>query len=358
MLPLPIDRAVNHAVKHKETKTNQSAVNSRPDHSTDTLNQPLVAIINPQSFRMSLRDRAEQSIRIVETAGGKVYRASQLSEIEGALAQAFAGSTAALPARLVIAGGDGTLQACVSWLGQHLDAEQWPDVILLGAGRTNYVAHDIGTGRNFLKTLDAMLTQPPGALQTVRRHTLQLEHPDLGQQIGFFVAGGLVDDVIREIHQWRAEKPGWHRTNRAATAIGLVREGLRWLSGKTRYTARPMTIRAEPLGELNGPCRLIIMTTLILSGKWINPYNSVGIGPLRINAIRQDAPAFKRRFLRLLVGRFTPLMNLENGYLSGYCSTISISNIKNIMIDGQAFDLKPSSPLRIVAGPTVRFLLP
>ncbi|MEM7053690.1 MAG: diacylglycerol kinase family protein [Pseudomonadota bacterium] len=334
----------------------QPAVSSLPTGPCDNESGRLVALINPLSFRMSLRDRAERSIKRVEAHGGTAFEASQLDDIEQALGTAYS-STGPI-SRLVIAGGDGTLQAVASWLARTLDPQQFPDLIVLSAGRTNYVAADVGTRKHFLDTLEQILNQPLEALHPELRQTLRLQHPDFGQQIGFFAAAGLVDYAIRDIHQWRAMRSSWWRNHHGATAAGLIRLGFRSLVGRSKYQAEKLLIDAGELGRLDGPNKLLLMTTLKLSGSAAQPYAQRGRGVLRMTAIRDDAVAFKRNLPNILRGRFKPDMDIKNGYLSGYCNSILIENINQITLYGQEFDLDPERPLQVEAGPAFRFLRP
>ena len=65
----------------------------------------LAALINPGSFRMSLRDRAARSEARINAAGGRAYRVTGLDDIEQALADTLdRGIT-----RIVLAVGDCTL---------------------------------------------------------------------------------------------------------------------------------------------------------------------------------------------------------------------------------------------------------
>ena len=318
----------------------------------------LLALINPLSFRMSLRDRAERSIQRVRAHGGLAIEASRLEEIEHALSAAYRDPAPKRISRLVVAGGDGTLQAAVSWLSRNLSPQHFPDLIVLSAGRTNYVAADVGTRKHFLETLERILSRPVDARHPVQRYTLRLEHPDFGQQVGFFAAAGLIDYAIRDIHQWRAKRPGWWRNHHGATAAGLVRLGYRWLTGQSSYRPSELAIDAGELGRMDGPCKLLMMTTLELSESIARPYARHGSGDIRMTAVHAGARAFKRSFPRLLRGRFKHWMNIENGYLSGNCDNILINNINQITLDGQEFDLNPEMPLRVTPGPIFRFLRP
>jgi diacylglycerol kinase family enzyme len=314
----------------------------------------LAALINPRSFRMSLRDRARRSAARVAAHGGEVFRVDDLAAIEHALERAMDRDVG----RLVIAGGDGTLQGSVSWLARNLPPERLPELIVLSAGRTNYVAGDIGARRHFPDTLERILTTDPRQLHPVDRATLELHHPSLGRQHGFFMAGAAIDEIIRYVHRWQAAKDNWWRTAYAASTLGVLSLAARRLAGRYRFDRPHLEVAADPLGRLQGPCRFLLATTLTHAGSPVDPYAERGSGALRLTAVHDRAAGLRWRLPRLVGGWFGRAMNPENGYLSGRCEHVEIHCLTQLTLDGQEFDLDPDEPLRIRPGPVFRFLRP
>lgn len=314
----------------------------------------LAALINPLSFRMSLHDRAMRSADRVREHGGQVFEVTDLEHIEQALAEALRHSIE----YLVIAGGDGTLQGAVSWLARNIESARMPALILLSAGRTNYVAEDIGTRSHFLETLERVLTTPADRLHPVDRPTLKLEHPSIGEQHGFFMAGAMIDEVIRYVHRWQAERDNWLRRRHAASTAGVLSIGLRWALRRHRFELPRLRIEADGLGRLDDSCRFLMLSSLNHDSSLVDPYARRGQGPLRITAIKAGAKRLPLRLPKVARGRFSADMNHENGYISGRCKKIMINNINSVTLDGQEFDLDPNHPLEISAGPVFRFLRP
>jgi len=314
----------------------------------------LAALINPLSFRMSLRNRAARTSERVRAHGGAVFEAGDLAQIQAAMGRICR----LAPARLVIAGGDGTLQGAVSWLARHLPPESMPQLLLLSAGRTNYVAEDIGTRSHFLKTLETVLSSDPARLHPVDRHTLKLWHPSIGEQHGFFLAGAMVGEVIRYVHRWQASRDTWLHRRHAASAAGVAALALRCALGRYRFDLPRLAIETDRLGCENGVCRFLLLSTLNHDRGLIDPYARRGTGALRVTAVRKHAKRLKWRLPRLARGRFNADMNPENGYISGRCNEIIIHNLESIVLDGQEFDLQREQPLRVSAGPLLRFLRP
>ena len=317
-------------------------------------NAGLVALVNPLSFRMSLHDRATRSAERVRAHAGEVFEVTNLTEIEQSLAQALQQSVR----HLVIAGGDGTLQGAVSYLARHLGPDEMPELILLSAGRTNYVAEDIGTRRHFLDTLERILTTPPDRLHMVERPTLKLEHPSIGQQHGFFMAGAMVDQVIRYAHRWQARHDTWLHRRHAASTAAVASLALRWMLRRHRFDLPRLAIETDHFGRIDHAIRFLILSTLNHNDSLVDPYAQRGTGPVRVTAIAAGAKRLPLRLSKIARGRFSAEMTVENGYLSGCCSEVMINNIASITLDGQEFDLDRRHPLTVAAGPMFRFLRP
>jgi len=330
------------------------AIAPRPASGARRCDAALAALINPASFRMRIEARAARTAATVRAHAGAVFEVNGLADIHAALENACRPGLE----RLIIAGGDGTLQAAVTWLAEHYAGGPVPELIVLAAGRTNYVAADIGTGRHFQHTLETILEHAPDRLQPIRRQTLVLSHPDLGRQHGFFVAGASLDEIIRWAH---ARQPGpaarrWAQYAASTTAtLGLL---ARWSAGRFRFRLPRLDIEADGLGRLDGACRFLLLTSLPLDGHLVRPYARRGRGALRVTAIAAPARRLALRLPGLLCGRFGAAMRPDQGYLSGRAPAISIRGIDAITLDGQEFDLDPACPLQIESGPTFRFLRP
>lgn len=314
----------------------------------------LAALINPLSFRMSLHDRASRTAARVRLHGGAVYEVTDLTQIEQALEE-----IRRQPVRhLVVAGGDGTLQGTVSWLARNVPPESMPQLVLLSAGRTNYVADDIGTQSHFLEALETVLSRTPDGLHPVDRPTLKLEHPSIGEQHGFFLAGAMIDEVIRYVHRWQAERDTWLHRRHAASTAGVLSLAWRWALRRYRFDLPRLAVETDGLGDMEAECRFLMMSTLNHDDSLVDPYASRGKGPLRLTAIRADAKRLPLRLSKVARGRFSELMSSENGYISGYCSNVMINNLAFLTLDGQEFDLDEGHPLIVTPGPVFRFLRP
>ncbi|MCC5864952.1 MAG: hypothetical protein JJU31_07555 [Wenzhouxiangella sp.] len=311
-------------------------------------------LLNPRSFRMSLRDRRRRIHELAERRQARLVEVSEPEEIEqNVLAAMHRGCRL-----LVVIGGDGTVQAAVTALASCPESQAQPDILVLGGGRTNYTARDIGTHDRLLVTL-ALALDDPARLSATERRTLALHHPGQARvEHGFFVAGALVDHVIRDCHSYRSGGTGPLRRGHLSSAWRVFQLGLLGLLGRSSYRPVELSVSATELGRLDGACRLLLLTSLHHRREWIDPYARRGTGPVRLTMIKQSASSFWRRLPRLLHGRYQKDMSPESGYLSGNSTEVRIQGLERLSLDGQEIDLDPGQPLTVTAGPIFRFLHP
>ncbi len=314
---------------------------------------PLV-LVNPRSFRMSLRGRLPRISELVSS------RQASLLEVTGPedIHQGIRDSLERGCRLLVIIGGDGTVQAAVTSLASLTKPGQTPRILVLGGGRTNYTARDIGTHDRLLWTLKTALDQPEKLTDT-ERQTLVVEHPDFDQPLhGFFIAGALVDHVIRDCHDYRSRGQGALRRGHLSSAWRVIQLALLGLLGRGRFKAPRLAISTANLGQLEGPVRLLLLTSLHHRDEWIDPYAGRGSGRIRLSAVSSNARGFWRRLPRLVSGRYADSMAPAVGYLSGTTDEVRILGLSGISLDGQELDIDASLPLVIKSGPAFHFLHP
>jgi diacylglycerol kinase (ATP) len=313
-------------------------------------------LINARSFHLSQRDRAWQLQTRAERVGVAAVRVHDRDSVGAALDDAISANVGLI----AIAGGDGTIQAALTHLTERHAADagrRLPNLMVLGGGRTNLTPRDFGARGGPLATFErAWRGAVP--LQRIRRRVLTLSQPGHAAHSGFFVAGSLVDHLIRACHQYRAAGDGPLRDGVPSTAWFLARTAVQRLAGQYYYAPPVLAVDAASLGTLAGPMPVFLCTTLDHAGDLVNPYARRGAGPLRVTAIRSQARDFWWRIPRIVRGRFTSRMHRDAGYLSGRCTRLAVTGLRSISLDGQEFDLDPNLPLTIEPGPQFEFLQP
>ncbi len=313
-----------------------------------------VLLSNPQSFRMSLGDRVQRLEALAVARDIPVFRVSDLASIAAAVAAVAERGASCL----AVASGDGTLHAIVSELMRRAPVARWPAVLLLGGGRGNFIARDLGSAGDVATVFSRVLERGGQPLRRTRRAVLHMRQAGGFSEHGFFAAGAMVGEIIRDCHDYRAAGSGWLRTGRPATQWRLLQLSVLAALGRRRFATPELAIEADPLGRMSGPVRLLACSSLQHADGLLNPFAARGEGPVRLTAVRAGAAGAWRRVPGLMTGRSSPSMQPVQGYLSGRCDRISIMGLDSLVIDGQAHRIDASLPLEFSATESLEFLLP
>lgn len=318
---------------------------------TARLSAPRRVIINPASFRMSRAGRLQRIMRLLDRYGVRPDFTSAPDTIAKLLA---AHSPDDGP--VVVLGGDGTIQAAATWLATQPEPQR-PVILALGGGRTNYIAADLRTRRPIVALLERALNDPT-RLRIATRHSIEVTQGDQPAAHAFFIAGATVDEVIRDCHAFRSSGPGRWRQGYASTAIRLSQLAIALALGRRRLHAPALSVEGEGLGELGGPMRVLILSSLHHQHGWPRPYLSQGEGEIAVTAITDSAQRFWRRLPGLLNGRSHHDLVPSQGYLSGRSRQITVTGIQQLCLDGQETDFDPEQAVVFRPGPALAFVTP
>lgn len=311
-------------------------------------------IVNPRSFRASRESLAARAIELARRHGGDVIEASTPDALSAALDSRLQQGRAL---DLFVLSGDGTVQALVDLL-MRLPADlPMPRLLVLGGGRSNLTAADLGGTGDVLAKLEAAFTRKRALRQT--RRVLVVEQAPHPARHGFFLAGGLVDETIRACHHWR-EDGGALRRSHLGTMLCLVSLALGALFGRPKVGSPHLRVQAEGPGTIEGPMRVLVATTLEHRAGGFDPYAQraeAGGGP-RVTAVVAGARRFWRSLGKVLSGRFGAHMTPDGGYLSGRSERIEILGMRGYSLDGEEFDCDPTRPVIIRGGARLEFLQP
>jgi hypothetical protein len=313
-------------------------------------------IVNARSFRASRRSLAARAAQLAREYGADVMQCGQPSEIEAALDRL----RARRQQRIFVLAGDGTVQAIVEHLSRLSGPEPLPQLLVLGGGRTNLIAGDLGGRGAVLKKLESALKRWRSGVsfEVDDRHTLRIEQAPAAPRHGFFVAAGMIDTIIRECHRGReTARPGALRRGHLSTPLSLARLALLSFAGRPLPFA-DLAVQADGSEALPGSARLLIATTLQRRQGLLDPYADRGEGPLRITVIAAGARGLWHRLPRVVAGLFSERMNARRGYLSGRHERVQVLGLARYTLDGEEFDCDPARPVVIRAGMRVSFLKP
>lgn len=316
---------------------------------------PPCLIINPRSSRASrgLAGRAAASAR---AQGAEVV----LIDDRAALSAAVRSILARRQRHVLILAGDGTVQGVVEQLAREPAGAWLPELLVLPGGRSNLTAADLVPHRDPMATMARALEMARGPgweAALVERALLRVEQAPAPARYGFFVAGALIDTIIRRTHVYLEGARGPLHTGHLSVAWFVLGIGVRALFGRAGLPCPTLDIEAGSLGRLQAPARVLLMTTLLhRRGGLFNPYAARGDGALRMTAVAEHARGFWRALPRLLTGRFSTSMSTSDGYLSGRCAHLRIAGLAGYCLDGEEIDTDPTRPVLVTPGPRLRLL--
>lgn len=320
---------------------------------------PPCLIVNPRSYRAS-RGLAARAADLAAARGAEVAVVEGPAALDATLASLLERGHS----RLIVLAGDGTIRGVVERLSRLPAGAARPDLLLLPGGRTNLTAVDLlpNRGRGSVLALLERALGPAGprrdAAASEQRSPLCIEQAGAPTRHGFFLAGAVVDQIIRHCHRRHEAAGGSHHRTLLGTPGDLLGLGLRALAGRSGLACPELEIEAGACGQQRGPVRLLLVTTLLHRSGLLNPYAARGSGELRVTSVTRSAPRFWRSLPRLVTGRYSALMNADEGYLSGRCERLEITGLAGYTLDGEEYDADPGRPLVITAGPRLRFLTP
>ena len=317
---------------------------------------PPCVIVNPRSFRASRGNLAARAVALAQSHGADVLEVDAGFRLCEALDERLAHGVR----RIVVLAGDGTVHAIAEHLARRPQGAPMPQLLLLGGGRTNLTAAEFGGNGELLEKLESALTRhrQRAAFEVQGRHLLELDQAPAPARHGFFMAAGLIDEAIRECHDYQRGGRGWLRKSAIATPIHLLKLALLGLVGRAPLKSPEMSIDAGTCGRLAGPMRVVLVTTLEHRDSLYDPYARRGQGALRLTAVTARATAFWSCIALVAMGRFLKFMDAQRGYLSGRCDGVEMRGLRHYALDGEEFEADPSRPMTIRRGPLIEFLQP
>jgi len=261
-------------------------------------------------------------------------------------------------ARIWMLAGDGTIQALAQYFAARPPDDWTPAMLFLAGGRANIVPRECG-GYPALpamrRALAALAAGRPLRQQAIR--ALRVEQEGSPPRQGFLLAGAVIHEGVRLCAAHREAGSGWLHRSFFADPYVLLKLWLQVLAGRSPLPPYPEAeARLEGIGELSGPMRILLATSLELGNALYNPFAGRGSGPVRLTAVAADAPYFWRHLPALLRGRFDNNMDQAQGFLSGHGQAAQLRGIGGYALDGELVEADPALPIRILPGITLQAL--
>lgn len=261
--------------------------------------------------------------------------------------EALAATLAALAAEgidvLVVDGGDGTVREVVS----RLDAfgDRWPALGIMAQGNTNLVARKLGRVRGY----DALAAlEEAGEAPVLRADGLP------GGPVRGFICGWGAYATGTRIAVEEISARGGGQVMRAILAT--VRRALSGAEG--RAIRAGIDARVAPEGHAAHPGRRVIGIATVLEGgllPMVRPFWGGGAGPIRWLDVAAPARRLALAAPLAMLGRPMRWMT-RAGYRSGRAPALDLTLTGGIVIDGELFEARPGTELRLTAQERIRFV--
>ena len=271
---------------------------------------------------------------------------------------------------LVVNGGDGSLQAALSWLTARLDARasrlEVPMIAALPGGSTNMSAYDINQHRRFEACLQGLVEQlTSSAAPTLLDRPVLRVRDAQHTRVGFFCGVGAIVQGIEYCHAQLYAAGAKRREFTAGIAMaraiwGVLRKqppfadsqpiSLAAFGSETATAQTPQTVLNPDSGVL-----MFAASTLQRLLVGARPHWGDEPGALRFTLVERDRRGLWFRLPGLLgIGKI-PRPLASAGYHSHNCHWLELSMSGGYTIDGELFTPE-TNQITIDAQQTFRFL--
>jgi len=257
---------------------------------------------------------------------------------------------------LILAGGDGTMQAAITGAINRRRFSVQPNYVALPCGMTNVIANDCGLPGPPAASLDNFLWRRG------RGEITRMERPLIGLQLtgrqdpiyGFFLGAGLFHTAVQFSRQ-NVQKMGAKRSLAVAlSAAGFIMKTA--LDNSGGPAPLPVKIRDEN-GELQDrDLSMIIMTTLTKLSAGIFPFWGEGEAPMDVMTVNYPRSRLLQAAFKVLRGKSAPWLE-DAGYHSWKDDELRMRFDGPIVFDGEIYHSAPDEDLIIKVSEKAAFLV-
>ena len=286
--------------------------------------------------------RNARKAALIESFGGLTAVHQEVTRSAADLPRALEALLARNPSVLAINGGDGTVHAVLTALGDR----PAPPLAVLPAGSTNMTAHDLRCGGRLSRRRRALLALrdlPRETWPTLSRPPLALRCPDGRELRGFFFGMGM---IVRGIEYWHASLRHGGGAGEWAAGAALLRVALGMLRREAPFDTPaqlPAMLDGDPLPP--APKSLFLASTMQRLFLGMTPFWGVEAGPLACTWLSDRPRGLGWRLPALLTGR-ARFLSPEAGFFSRRGETLSLTVEEPWVIDGEAYTDQGTLALR------------
>ncbi|MEM6414261.1 MAG: diacylglycerol kinase family protein [Pseudomonadota bacterium] len=259
---------------------------------------------------------------------------------------------------LILAGGDGTMQAVFTDVINNRRFEHAPNFVALPCGMTNVIANDCGLQGSPARSLDNFLWRSQkGDVKPLSRALLQIKPSDADPVYGFFVGAGGFCSAVEYSRNSIQSKGAKRSIALAASTVGYIAK----VALNPEGSISPVELELlHTDGETTAPSErsdrlLYLSTTLSRLGNGIYPFWGTGEGPMVSTLVGYPAPRFIRAATRIVRAKSMPWFE-QNGYHSWRSNTQTLSFDGHYVFDGEFFTAERDKPLVLETSKHANFL--
>lgn len=281
-------------------------------------------------------------------------RAEVLDGVFG-LADAFADLNAHKADTIILAGGDGTIQAALTDAINNNRFEHTPHYALLPCGMTNVIAHDCGLAGKPSESLEKFLKRRrSGDLSHARRSLLTVSPEGEAPVHGFFLGAGGFHSAV-EFSRERVQSKGAKRT---LALVASVFSYMVKVAKDPKGTIEPIDFEIDVPGgpAFAGMPRTVLMTTTLTKlGAGMFPFWGEGAGAMATTMIDYPIRKMFAAAPAAMRSRSMPWFE-EAGYRSWRSDAMNMRFDGPFVFDGEMFTAERTKPIMLGTAHVVDFL--
>lgn len=257
---------------------------------------------------------------------------------------------------LILAGGDGTMQAAITSSINKRRFHEQPNYVALPCGMTNVIANDCGLQGPPATSLDNFLwRRGRGEISRVERPLIGMQLSERQSPIyGFFLGAGLFHTAV-QFSRRNVQRMGARRSFAVAlSAAGfIIKTAFDDAEGPAPL---PTQIRDENGELVDRDLSMILMTTLNRLSAGIFPFWGEGEAPMNVMTIGYPRKKLLQAAMTALRGKSKPWFS-EAGYESWKTDEIRIRFDGPVVFDGEIFHTAPGEDLILKVSEKAAFLV-
>jgi len=258
---------------------------------------------------------------------------------------------------LILAGGDGTLQAAFTETINRRRFEHTPGVVALPCGMTNVIAADCGLKGSPVEALDRFLwRRGRGEVSHVARRLMGVRTAENADPVyGFFLGAGLFHTAVN-FSRSEIQAKGAKRSLAMALSIpGFIAKAASGeMSGEAPMRARFTDLAAPLSGEQELSATL--MTTLRRLVLGVYPFWGAGAAPLAVTTLPHPPRRLIGAAAHALRGKCAPWMTAA-GYHSWRTNALDLEFEGSFVFDGEIFAIEPGARMTVETHHDADFLV-